>query len=125
MKYIDIKILLFLFLVSTMWLSFANIPFTFEIEGGSCYQGITASIIRLLLKVCFTLSIVSIIASFINWKTLSRILSILSFVFWSIWSVAISYSHSITEAIYFLPFLLAISTTMFVILKNRINYIKR
>ena len=41
--------------------SYFNIPNKFETEGGSCYQGITASIIRFFLKVCSVLNVISII----------------------------------------------------------------
>ncbi|MES2238816.1 MAG: hypothetical protein V4497_01015 [Bacteroidota bacterium] len=121
---VNIKVVLFLLLLlaSTTFYSFTNIPEIFETEGGSCYQGITATIIRFLIKVCFTLSTLSIVLAIKNWKTTSKFLSILSVIFWLIWSLAISSEHSMIGIKYFSSFMLTVLIVMIFVMKNRTTY---
>lgn len=99
-KTINILFLLILVIVST--LSYLYIPHSFELSGGSCYQGITSSIIRFLLKVCGLLSFISLITNYFSKHKASKALSFISLLIWLIWSL-----FFLTNTfIYFVPFLL-------------------
>jgi hypothetical protein len=97
-----INTLFLLTLVIVSLFSYLYIPHSFELEGGSCYQGITSSIIRFLLTVCGLLSIVSLIINYFSKYKTSKTLSILSLLIWLIWSL-----FFLTNTfIYFISFLL-------------------
>ncbi|MCU0352020.1 MAG: hypothetical protein MUF43_14520 [Flavobacterium sp.] len=123
---INFKIVISLFavVVLSVLYSASNIPTMLETDGASCYQGITKSIIELLLTVCSVLCVLSIIAECLSMKILARMLITMTFSFWLIWGVAISTEHPISGAVYFFPFLLATFITMVVIYKRKIHCYK-
>ncbi len=95
----DINILIVI-LISVFILSNFYMPNSFETDGGSCYRGITAFIIRFFLTVCGTLSLGSLIAGKYSKIKPAKVLSILSFIIWFLFSLTfITVSFK-----YFLPF---------------------
>jgi len=80
-------VILLLSLVTISIVSSLYMPNSFETDGGSCYQGITASIIRFLIKVCGTLSFISLFVIYYGWKKTAKILSSISFVIWFLFSL--------------------------------------
>jgi hypothetical protein len=100
-------ILLLIALILVVTYSFLNIPRKFETEGGSCYQGITAMIIRFFLKVCGVLNLLSILA--INYKSnvkTAKILSIALIIIWSIGTLIHSSENILIGVKYFTPLLI-------------------
>ena len=82
------------------------IPNSIEIDGGSCYQGITSEISKFFLKICGILSFLSLIALFYNTiiKT-AKVLSVISTTIWSLWSLIIIMNYEISGLLYIIPFL--------------------
>jgi cation transport ATPase len=95
------NIILLFALIAAFAYTVLDIPRPFETEGGSCYQGITAAIIKLLLKVCATLSLISLISNFKSKYKTAKALSLISVLIWSLWSLLFVSNHFV----YFLPFL--------------------
>jgi|GEM_PF-2562839 len=95
--------------------SYFNIPSKFETEGGSCYQGITASIIRFFLKVCSVLNVISII--FLSKIKPAKFASILSLTIWSIGTLIHSSDNILIGFTYFTPFLLLNIVIVIIIFK--------
>lgn len=96
--------------------SYFNIPNKFETEGGSCYQGITASIIRFFLKVCSVLNLISII--FLHKIKPAKFASILSLTIWSIGTLIHSIDNILIGFLYFTPFLLLNIVIVIIIFKT-------
>ena len=95
--------------------SYFNIPNKFETEGGSCYQGITASIIRFFLKVCSVLNLISII--FLHKIKPAKFASILALTIWSIGTLIHSIDNILIGFQYFTPFLLLNIVIVIIIFK--------
>ncbi|GAB3712417.1 hypothetical protein [Flavobacterium koreense] len=95
--------------------SYFNIPNKFETEGGSCYQGITASIIRFFLKVCCVLNVISII--FLSKIKSAKFASILALTIWSIGTLIHSSDNILIGFTYFTPFLLLNIVIVIIIFK--------
>jgi hypothetical protein len=105
-------------LIAAIIYSYQFIPKSFYIGGGSCYQGITASIDRFFVKICGVMCLISIILILIKSKSLSaKILSILSVVIWSAWSIIVNQDTE-SEFVYFIPFLLINILIVFANFKN-------
>lgn len=101
---------LLIILITATFYTYTYMPRKFEIEGGSCYQGITASIIRFILVICVTLNLLAIILLLRSKINTPRILSTLSIIFWSLISFFNSVDKTSEDFIiglkYFTPFLI-------------------
>lgn len=102
--------LLSILLIVVAIFTYIDMPKKFETEGGSCYQGITATIIRFFLKICIVLnSIAIILASKSRIKT-GKIVSIISLSIWSLISLINSIDKTSEDFLigikYFSPFLI-------------------
>jgi len=101
-----LKLLLLLTVVTA--LSYFYIPNVFAIEGGSCYQGITAQIIKFCLFICTFLNLLSLYASYKSKKSTAKTFICISFMFWTIASFVIGSSHPSAGIQYFTILLLTI-----------------
>ena len=97
-------------LIGVLFYSYLNSPQSFEFGGGSCYQGITVSVNKFVLKICGIVSLISIMMK----NRLTRVLSILSLLIWSIWAILISKEYGINEFFYFFPLFLVELLIVFV-----------
>jgi hypothetical protein len=98
--------------------SHLTVPACYKTEGGSCYQGITATILKFFLKLCGTLSLLSLVASYYSNSTASKALSIISFAIWLVVSLFI---FRISTIFYFLPFLSISFIIMFFNIKKQMS----
>lgn len=83
-------------------LSYVFIPHSFDLEGGSCYQGTTPLIIRFFLTICGILSFISLITNYFSRFEASKGSSIISLLIWLIWSLFFISN----TFVYFIPFLI-------------------
>jgi hypothetical protein len=100
-------IFLLILIIITISYSYLNIPRKFETEGGSCYQGITAMLIRFFLIVCGFLSLISVII--INYKSkvkTAKTLIVLSLIIWITGTIIHSYDNALIGIKYFSPLLI-------------------
>ena len=87
--------------------SYFNIPVKYEIEGGSCYQGIAVMIIRFFIKVCGVLSLISILALYSKSRfKIAKILSVVSLVIWSLGTIIHSCEDTMMGIKFFSPLLI-------------------
>ncbi|KUJ62272.1 hypothetical protein AR687_09675 [Flavobacteriaceae bacterium CRH] len=99
-------------------------PRKFEIEGGSCYQGITATIIRFFLEISAILNLIAIIFLYRLKPNSAKTLSIIAVIVWFIITLFNTINKEsvdfINSIIYFTPFL---AVNLFIIIV--INRIKK
>jgi hypothetical protein len=116
--------LLSIILAAVTFYTFTFMPRKFEIEGGSCYQGITAMIIRFFLEICVILNLTAIILLLKSKINTPKTLSIVSVVIWLLISLLNSIDKTSEDFIigikYFAPFLI-VNIAIFL----AINKIKR
>jgi hypothetical protein len=100
-------ILLLILLIAVFTYSFFCMPKKFETEGGSCYQGITATIIHFFLIVCSFLNLLSIYLIYYKSKIeTAKVLCIVSLIIWSIGTFINSSENIQIGIIYFTPFII-------------------
>ncbi|KFF13452.1 hypothetical protein IW15_06575 [Chryseobacterium soli] len=93
-------------LIMVLAYSYFCIPDKFEIEGGSCYQGITAMFIRFFLTICGVLNLLSITT--INSKSkfkIAKVTSAISLMVWLAGFIIHSYNDFLVATKYFTPLL--------------------
>lgn len=99
-------ILLLVLLIVVFALSYLDVPQKFEIEGGSCYQGMTKMLIHFFLIVCTSLNLLSIYLIYYKSKIeTAKISCLLSLIIWSIGTFIHSYENIQIGIIYFTPFI--------------------
>jgi hypothetical protein len=99
---------LLVLLVTVTVFSYFYIPDVFRAGGGSCYQGITAMIIRFWLILCTLLNLLSLYAGYkLKGRTAKTLISI-SFILWVLWSLIIGSSYPLAGILYFSPFLITL-----------------
>ena len=114
--------ILLIILIIIVFYSYFNIPKKFETEGGSCYQGITAMLIRFFLIVCGVLSIISVII--INYKSkvkTAKTLILFSLIIWLIGTIIHSHNNVLIGITYFTPLLILNFIITILIYKNKIK----
>ncbi|WP_192501872.1 hypothetical protein [Flavobacterium sp. PL002] len=101
-------------------------PRKFEIGGGSCYQGITAMFIRLILEVCAILNIIALILLFKSKINAPKTLSVISLIIWSLISFFNFVDQTTEDFIirikYFTPFLIV--NILIILIINQIKKTK-
>lgn len=116
--------LLLTLLILVILYTYNFIPRKFEVEGGSCYQGITTMIIRFFLIINAILNLTSFLLLFKSKIKTPKILSIIAIVIWIFVSfantVAESSDNFIIAVLYFMPLII---TNFFIIVS--INKIKK
>jgi hypothetical protein len=102
--------LLLIILAAVTFYTYTFMPRKFEIEGGSCYQGITAMIIRFFLEICAILNLTAIILLLKSKINTPKTLSLVSVVIWFLISLLNSIDKTSKDFIigmkYFTPFLI-------------------
>ena len=110
-------ILLALLLAAIVY-SYRFVPHSFYLGGGSCYQGITASIDQLVVEICGVLGLLSLILILIKTEsTAAKILSVLSVAIWILWAVVANLDAE-SEFLYFMPLLMINISIIFVSFKS-------
>jgi hypothetical protein len=116
--------LLSIILAAVTFYTYTFMPRKFEIEGGSCYQGITAMIIRFFLEICVILNLAAIILLLKSKINTPKTLSIISVAIWFLISLLNSVDTTSEDFIigmkYFTPFLI-----VNIVIILTINKIKR
>jgi hypothetical protein len=102
--------LLSIILVAVTFYTYTFMPIKFEIEGGSCNQGITAMIIRFFLEICVILDLTAIILLLKSKINMPKTLIIVSVAIWFLISLLISRDRTSEDFIigikYFATFLI-------------------
>ncbi|SHN01724.1 hypothetical protein [Flavobacterium pectinovorum] len=97
-------------LIGVTFYTYTFVPAKFKIEGGSCYQGITALICRFFLEICAILNLTALFSLFKSKVNRARTLSIISVVIWSLLTISHTVSENQEDFIiaikYFAPFLI-------------------
>lgn len=102
--------------------SYFCIPDKFEIEGGSCYQGITAMFIRFFLTICGVLNVLSIATIGSKSKVkIAKITSIISLIIWLTGFIIHSYNGFLMRVKYFAPLLVLNFIIVVLAYRNREN----
>ena len=120
--------LLSIILVAVTFYTYTFMPIKFEMEGGSCNQGITAMIIRFFLEICVFLDLIAIILLLKSKINTPKTLIIVSVAIWFLISLLISRDRTSEDFIigikYFAPFLLVnivIISEIIKVKKTKIN----
>ncbi|WP_431241107.1 hypothetical protein ACQ9BO_13295 [Flavobacterium sp. P21] len=107
-------------LISTTIYTYFNVPESFYIEGGSCYQGISATINIFMLKICFVLSFAALILMLFDAKIIiSKIMGSVSLYVWVMWTILMFSDAKANELFYCIPFLIASSLIVFMCFKHK------
>jgi len=110
-------------LICITFYTYNFMPEKFEIEGGSCYQGIAAMIIRFFLLLCAVLNSIALIFLFRSKVNVSKILSGIAVIIWFLISLVNTIDQLtqdfIISVLYFGPFLIA--SILFMVLINKIE----
>ena len=123
MKHLKTYLLLVLLIGITIF-TYCAMPRKFEIEGGSCYQGISAMIIRFFLELSAALHLIALVLMLKSKVKAPKVLSILALVLWSLVSFANSDGSSDAFRIgmdYFTPFLVVSILIVMTAMKNKKN----
>jgi len=96
-----------LILIIILNYSYFFIPYKFQTQGGSCYQGITTMFIIFFLTICGVLNLLSIAAISSKSKfKIAKLTSILSFIIWLTGFIIHSYDDFLIGIKYFTPLLI-------------------
>jgi hypothetical protein len=113
--------------IAVIFYTYTFMPRKFETEGGSCYQGITAMLIRFILEICAILNIIALILLFRSKINTPKTLSMISLIIWSL-ICFFNFVDQTTEDFiirikYFTPFLIV--NILIVLMINQIKKTKR
>ena len=117
-----ITILLLILIIAVFTYSFLEMPKKFETEGGSCYQGITAMIIRFFLTVCTFINLLAIFLFYYKSKIeTAKVLNIISLIIWSTGTFIHSNENIQIGIRYFTPFIMLNLIILFLFTKWKHN----